>query len=197
VGVVIPSPDRPGASWTACTLGVVPWRLLEQSRLQFVFANVFDGFVEEAFGWRLLRVLIEVPNRKSYDTPKENPIAFAHVITFRMLLAHSTTSFSFSIRPNYRFLHHPWSPATSVHLRPMFAHTVPMFDPNAGMLRLNRSLVYLGARIIAGLRLAREKQVNVRVIPTRRAIDASVDLACEIYNQVFRKTPERVNTMHR
>jgi len=42
-----------------------------------------------------------------------------------------------------------------------------MFDPDAGMPRLNRSLVYLGACIIAGLRLAREKQVNVRVVPTR------------------------------
>jgi hypothetical protein len=67
-----------------------------------------------------------------------------------------------------------------------------MFDPDAGMPRLNRSLVYLGACIIAGLRLAREKQVNVRVIPTRTAIEESVDLAHEIFNIVFRKVPDRL-----
>jgi hypothetical protein len=43
-----------------------------------------------------------------------------------------------------------------------------------------------------GIRLAREKQVNVRVIPTGNAIDESVDLAHEIYNRVFRKVPERL-----
>jgi hypothetical protein len=68
-----------------------------------------------------------------------------------------------------------------------------MFDPDAGMPRLNRSLVYLGACIVAGLRLAREKQVNVRVVPTGKAIEESVDLAYEIFNRVFRKVPERVN----
>ena len=67
-----------------------------------------------------------------------------------------------------------------------------MFDPDAGMPRVNRSLVYLGACIIAGLRLAREKQVNVRVVPTRMAIEESVDLAHEVFNQVFRKLPERI-----
>jgi hypothetical protein len=67
-----------------------------------------------------------------------------------------------------------------------------MFDPDAGMPRMNRSLVYLGACIIAGLRLAREKQVNVRVVPTRTAIEESVDLAHEIFNMVFRKVPGRL-----
>ena len=67
-----------------------------------------------------------------------------------------------------------------------------MFDPDAGMPRLNRSLVYLGACIIAGLRLARERQLNVRVVPTRAAIEESVDLAHEIYNRVFRKVPDRL-----
>jgi hypothetical protein len=38
------------------------------------------------------------------------------------------------------------------------------------MPRVNRTLVYLGACIIAGLRLAREKQVNVRVIRKRTPI---------------------------
>jgi hypothetical protein len=47
--------------------------------------------------------------------------------------------------------------------------------------------------IIAGLRLARERQVNVRVIPTSRAIEESVDLAHEIFNSVFRKLPEKLN----
>jgi hypothetical protein len=45
---------------------------------------------------------------------------------------------------------------------------------------------------IAGLRLAREKQVNVRVAPTSGAIDESVDLAHEIFNRVFRKTHRRL-----
>jgi hypothetical protein len=67
-----------------------------------------------------------------------------------------------------------------------------VFDPDAGMPRLNRSLVYLRACIIAGLRLAREKQVNVRVVPTRTAVEESVDLAHEIFNQVFRKVPNRL-----
>jgi len=67
-----------------------------------------------------------------------------------------------------------------------------MFDPDAGMPRLNRSLVYLGACIIDGLRLAREKQVNIRVVPTRTAISESVDLAHEVFNQVFRKVPVEI-----
>jgi hypothetical protein len=60
------------------------------------------------------------------------------------------------------------------------------------MPRVNRTLVYLGACIIAGLRLAREKQVNVRVILTSTAIQESVDLAHEIFNQVFRRVPDGV-----
>jgi hypothetical protein len=68
-----------------------------------------------------------------------------------------------------------------------------MFDPDAGMPKLNRSLVYLGACIIAGLRLAREKQVNIRVIPTSHAIDESVDMAHEIFNRVFRKAYQRLS----
>ena len=51
-------------------------------------------------------------------------------------------------------------------------------------------MVYLGACLIAGIRLARERQVSVRVLPTGKAIEESVDLAYEIYNRVFRKTPE-------
>lgn len=68
-----------------------------------------------------------------------------------------------------------------------------MFDPNANMPRINRGMVYLGACLIAGIRLARERQVNVRVIPTARAIEESVDLAHEIFNSVFRKVPDKVN----
>jgi hypothetical protein len=67
-----------------------------------------------------------------------------------------------------------------------------MFDPDANMPKLNRSMVYLGACIIAGLRLARERQVNVQVVPTGHAIEESVDLAHEIYNRVFRKVPEKL-----
>jgi hypothetical protein len=53
-------------------------------------------------------------------------------------------------------------------------------------------MVYIGACLIAGIRLARERQVNVRVVPTGKAIEESVDLAYEIFNRVFRKVPERV-----
>jgi len=67
-----------------------------------------------------------------------------------------------------------------------------MFDPDAGMPRINRGMVYLGACLIAGIRLAREKQVNVRVVPTGTAIAESVELAFEIYNRVFRKVPQQL-----
>jgi hypothetical protein len=68
-----------------------------------------------------------------------------------------------------------------------------MFDPDAHLPRINRGMIYLGACFIAGIRLARERQINVRVIPTSHAIDESVDLAHEIFNRVFRKTPEKIN----
>jgi hypothetical protein len=67
-----------------------------------------------------------------------------------------------------------------------------MFDPDAHLPRINRGMIYMGACLIAGIRLARERQVNVRVVPTRQAIEESVDLAHEVYNLVFRKMPERV-----
>jgi len=70
-----------------------------------------------------------------------------------------------------------------------------MFDPNAHLPRPNRSLIYFGACLIAGIRLAREKQVNVRVIPTDNAINESVDLAHEIFNRVFRKVPEKLRSV--
>jgi hypothetical protein len=38
-------------------------------------------------------------------------------------------------------------------------------------------MVYLGACLIAGIRLARQTSVNVRVIPTSNAINESVDLS--------------------
>jgi hypothetical protein len=71
-----------------------------------------------------------------------------------------------------------------------------MFDPDAHMPRINRGMIYLGACLIAGIRLARERQVNVRVVPTRQAIEESVDLAHEVYNRVFRKVPEKVKDIH-
>lgn len=67
-----------------------------------------------------------------------------------------------------------------------------MFDPDAHLPRINRGMVYLGACLIAGIRLARERQVNLRVVPTSHAIEESVDLAHEIYNRVFRKVPTRI-----
>jgi len=71
-----------------------------------------------------------------------------------------------------------------------------MFDPDAHLPRINRGMIYLGACLIAGIRLARERQVNVRVVPTRQAIEESVDLAHEVYNQVFRKVPEKMKGIH-
>jgi len=53
-------------------------------------------------------------------------------------------------------------------------------------------MVYLGACLIAGIRLAREKQVSVRVVPTSQAIEESVELAYEVYKRVFRKVPEKL-----
>jgi hypothetical protein len=46
-----------------------------------------------------------------------------------------------------------------------------MFDPDADMPRINRGMVYLGACLIAVIRLARERQVNVRVVPTGKATE--------------------------
>jgi hypothetical protein len=57
-----------------------------------------------------------------------------------------------------------------------------MVDPDAHMPRINRGMVYFGACLIAGVRLARERQVNVRVVPTGKAIEESVDLAYKIFN---------------
>ena len=71
-----------------------------------------------------------------------------------------------------------------------------MFDPDAHLPRINRGMIYLGACLIAGIRLARERQVNIRVVPTRQAIEESVDLAHEIFNRVFRKVPEQVKEVH-
>jgi hypothetical protein len=67
-----------------------------------------------------------------------------------------------------------------------------MFDPDDHLPRPNRSLIYMGACMIAGIRLAREKQVSVRVLPTITAIDESVELAHEIFHRVFRKVPEKM-----
>ena len=79
-----------------------------------------------------------------------------------------------------------------LHILLFFAYTVSVFNPDAHLPRLNRSLVYLGACVIAGIRLARESQVNVRVLTTTAAIRESVDLSHAIFNHVFRKTPEEI-----
>ena len=43
-----------------------------------------------------------------------------------------------------------------------------------------------------GLRLARERQVNTWGVPTRVAIEESVNLVHEVFNRVFRKVPEQI-----
>lgn len=68
-----------------------------------------------------------------------------------------------------------------------------MFNPDSHMPKPNRTLIYLGACMIAGIRLAREKQVSVRVIPTINAIEESIDLAHEVFNRVFRKVPAKMS----
>lgn len=64
-----------------------------------------------------------------------------------------------------------------------------IFDPNANLSRLNRNMVYLDTCLIVGIRLACEKKVNVRVIPTIHAIEESVDLAHKVYTRVFKRVP--------
>ena len=61
-----------------------------------------------------------------------------------------------------------------------------VFDPFKGVPAPNRRLIYLGACLIAGIRLARERQVNVRVVPTRAAVDESIELAREVFERVFK-----------
>jgi hypothetical protein len=80
--------------------------------------------------------------------------------------------------------------------RLVFAYPIFMFDPDSHLQRPNRNLIYFGACIIAGLRLAREKQVNVRVIPIREAVEESVELAHDIYSRVFRKMPKSMEKVH-
>ncbi len=43
-----------------------------------------------------------------------------------------------------------------------------MFDPDAHIPRINRGMVYLGACLIAGIRLARQRQASVRGGADRR-----------------------------
>ena len=78
----------------------------------------------------------------------------------------------------------------------IFAYPIFMFDPDSHLPRPNRNLIYLGACIIAGLRLARQNQVNVRVIPIRDAVDESVELAHDIYSRVFRQMPKAMEKVH-
>jgi hypothetical protein len=52
----------------------------------------------------------------------------------------------------------------------LFAYPIFMFDPDSHLPHPNRNLIYFGACIIAGLRLARQNQVNVRVIPIGVAV---------------------------
>jgi hypothetical protein len=61
-----------------------------------------------------------------------------------------------------------------------------MFDPDAHMPRINRGMVYLGACLIAGIRLARERQVNVWVVTSGKAIEESVDSAYEVFDRGVR-----------
>jgi len=74
--------------------------------------------------------------------------------------------------------------------RLVFAYPIFMFDLDSHLPHPNRSLIYLGACIIAGLRLARQNQVNVSVIPISVAVGESIELAHDIYSRVFHKMPK-------
>jgi len=67
-----------------------------------------------------------------------------------------------------------------------------VIDPEAYLPRPHKTLIYLGACLITGMRLARERQVDSRELPVRAAIDQSVDLSHEIFNRVFRKAYTRL-----
>jgi hypothetical protein len=71
----------------------------------------------------------------------------------------------------------------AVYIRLLFAYLESM---------RNRHLVYLGSCIIAGLRLAREKQVNTRVVPTITSIHESVELAEYIFDYVSERVPATI-----
>ena len=67
-----------------------------------------------------------------------------------------------------------------------------MWDPYRPSHPEPPRLIYLGACLIAGIRLARERQVHVRVLPTIQAITESIDLAREIFLEVYKDMPERM-----
>jgi hypothetical protein len=69
-----------------------------------------------------------------------------------------------------------------------------MFDPDSYIPCTN--LIYFGACIFAGLGLAKQNQVNVRVIPIRDAVGESVEPAHDIYSRVFRKMPTAMEKVH-
>jgi hypothetical protein len=71
--------------------------------------------------------------------------------------------------------------------RLVFAYHIFTFDPDSHLPRPNRNLIYLGACIIAGLRLARQNKANVRVIAIGVAVGESIELAHLIYSRVFRR----------
>lgn len=83
-------------------------------------------------------------------------------------------------------------PMRESNLRLLFVYAGHVFDPEKHHPGPNRVMIYLGAWVISGIRLAREHQINVRVVPTNNAICESVDLAHEIFNRVFRRVPESV-----
>jgi hypothetical protein len=60
-----------------------------------------------------------------------------------------------------------------------------------GTIYKNPASVSVASRV-AGIRLARERLVNVRVVPTGKAIEESVDLVYEIFIRVFRRVPEQI-----
>jgi DNA-binding transcriptional MocR family regulator len=69
-----------------------------------------------------------------------------------------------------------------------------MSSAECGLLsRPGREIVYLGACLIAGLRLARERHVNDGTEPTNRSIEKSLALALQIFQSVSRKTSRKAN----
>jgi hypothetical protein len=67
-----------------------------------------------------------------------------------------------------------------------------MFDPDAHLPRMNE-VWCTWCLSYRWYPLAREKQVNIRVVSTRTAVEEPVNLAHEIFNRVFRRVPEQLN----
>ncbi len=66
-------------------------------------------------------------------------------------------------------------------------------DVHPNIIRILGDGLYVDA---SGIRLARNNQVNVRVVPIITAIEESVELAHDIFCRVYRKMPKAMERVH-